>query len=398
MTITITNKKICDFYEKYPDINIENLICNVIDIIDNFAGNYNNISEDRIIESISSIKNTIGDMNNNTEEKIKSIFKLNSYENVNNISKNISELITNNRNLITKDNEITFQKMVNILPKELIDEMKEYFGKNKVSAYIGKHSENNVELILNNIFPDAEISNMSKTNHSGDFHLKRLNKDAIIIENKCYKKNVNYDSVEQFHNDCKDLNMHGIMISHDSGISTKNDWCVEIIDNNILVYLTFVKYDACKIKSAVSLIDNLSLQLNNIVKDEEKSVNIDQYMMSEINDELSKFIISKQELFKVIMRNEKSLKDAVENIKLPKLTSFFAGKCKAIKTFECPYCSINYDSKASLGSHTWRCSSNPDKKVSNKKSPKNKKEKKVISIETKNASSSSSVIDEDNSD
>lgn len=397
MTITITNKKICDFYEKHPDINIENLICNVIDIIDNFAGNYNNISEDRIIESISSIKNTLGDMNNKTEENIKSIFKLNSYENIDNFSKIISELITNNRNLITKDNEITFQKMINILPKELIDEMKEYFDRNKVSAYKGKHSENNIEIILNNIFPDAEILNMSKTDHSGDFHLKRLDKETIIIENKCYKKNVRYDSVEQLQNDCKDLNMHGIMLSHDSGISTKKDWSIEIINNKILIYLTYVNYDACKIKSAVSLIDNLSLELNNIIKDEDKSINIDQYTMIEINDELSKFILSKQELFKVIMRNEKSLKDAVENIKLPKLTSFFAGKCNAIEQFKCPYCNNKYDTKASLGSHVWRCPCNPDKKVSDTKK-KPKKQKDVISINTKNASSSSSIIDDDNSE
>ena len=34
MSVTINNKKICEFFQKYPDINLENLLCNFIDLIE----------------------------------------------------------------------------------------------------------------------------------------------------------------------------------------------------------------------------------------------------------------------------------------------------------------------------------------------------------------------------
>ena len=112
---------------------------------------------------------------------------------------------------------------------------------------------------------------MSSISHSGDFHLKRANKETIMIENKDYKANVTYDNVTKFQNDCNDLDMHGIMLSHNSGIASKRDWSLEIINNKILIYLIDVDYDPCKILSAVSLIDNIASQLNTIVKSESKT-------------------------------------------------------------------------------------------------------------------------------
>ena len=44
----------------------------------------------------------------------------------------ISQLISQNKDLICKDNEIAFERMKNILPQDLIDGMKEYFIKNKI--------------------------------------------------------------------------------------------------------------------------------------------------------------------------------------------------------------------------------------------------------------------------
>ena len=90
MTITITNKKICDFYKKYPDVNIENLLCSFIDVIEKFSGNFSNISEERVLESVCSIKNVIGDINNSNLDNFKSILKLNSYENKDDINKLLS--------------------------------------------------------------------------------------------------------------------------------------------------------------------------------------------------------------------------------------------------------------------------------------------------------------------
>ena len=405
MSITITNKKICDFYKKYPDVNIENILCSFIDVIEKFSGNFSNISEERVIESVSSIKNVMGDINNGNLENFKSILKLNSYENKDDInkllstvtnnnqnlfSKNkdetikiVSELISKNKELITKDNEVTFQKILNVFPPDLIDEMKKYFIKHKTSAYKGAQSENRIENILNNIFKDGEITNMSSVSHSGDFHLKRSNKETIMIENKDYKANVTYDNVTKFQNDCTDLDMHGIMLSHNSGIASKRDWSLEIINNKILIYLIDVDYDPCKILSAVSLIDNIASQLNSIIKvDNNTNINIDQDTMVEINDELTNFITNKEEIYKVLAINDKRLREALDKIKLTKLTSFFTGKCEALQTHKCPYCFIEFATKAKRGGHMWRCKKNPDYTKANlEKKPSKKTNKKSSSNE-----------------
>jgi hypothetical protein len=374
MSVTITNKKIVDFFEKYPDINLENLLCNFIDLIEKFAGNYSNVSEERIIESISSIKNVIGDINTANLDNFKSILKLNSYENKDDINKVLStitsknsemfsknkeqttrlvaELISQNKDLISKDNQIAFERMKNILPQDLIDGMKEYFIKNKTSAFKGQQSETKIENLLNNIFQDGEITNMAKTNHAGDFHLKRENKDMVMIENKDYKANVGFDSVEKFRNDCKDLNMHGVILSHHSGIATKRDYSVEIFDNKVLVYLTNVEYDGCKILTAVNLIDNLSAQLNKITNATNcNNINIDQDTMMGINEELTTFIQQKERLYKTINKNTSDLREAADALKLPKLTSFFTGKCDAFQAYKCQWCEKTFPSRASLGSH-----------------------------------------------
>jgi len=403
MSITITNKKICDFYKKYPDVNIENLLCSFIDVIEKFSTNFSNISEERVLESVISIKNVIGDINNSNLDNFKSILKLNSYENKDDISKLlstltnsnqnlfsknkdetikiVSELISKNKELITKDNELTFQKILNVFPPDLIEEMKKYFIKHKTSAYKGAQSENRIENILNNIFKDGEVTNMSSVSHSGDFHLKRANKETIMIENKDYKANVTYDNVTKFQNDCNDLDMHGIMLSHNSGIASKRDWSLEIINNKILIYLIDVDYDPCKILSAVSLIDNIALQLNSIIKeDTNNNININQDTMVEINDELNNFITNKEEIYKVLALNDKRLREALDKIKLTKLTSFFSGKCEALQTHKCPYCFVEFATKAKRGGHMWRCKKNPDYNKNNaEKKPPKKTNKKSSS-------------------
>jgi hypothetical protein len=397
MSVTITNKKICDFFQKYPNINLENILCSFIDLIEKFAGNYSNISEERIIESIGTIKSTINDVNTSNLDNYKSILKLNSYENKDDINKVlstitnknselffknkdetyklVSDLISKNNDLISKDNEIAFQKMKNILPQDLIDAMKEYFTKNKTSAFKGQQSETKIENLLNNIFQDGEITNMAKTNHSGDFHLRRENKDMVMIENKDYKANVGFDSVEKFRNDCKDLNMHGVIISHHSGIATKRDYSVEIFDNKVLVYLTNVEYDACKILTAVNLIDNLSTQLNKICNtNNSDNISIDQDTMLDINEELTNFIQQKEKLYKSINRTTTDLKEAADGLKLPKLTTFFTGKCDAFQAYKCQWCNKIFPSRTSLGSHTKGCKGRPKETKDNKKTPRKTKQ------------------------
>ena len=407
MSITITNKKICDFYKKYPDINIENLLCNFIDLIEKFAGNYSNISEERIINSIDSITSTL-------KNDFKDTLKSNFYETKSEITdfksniktelsiehnkskedtiQQLSKIIETNKTMVLKDNELNYEKMKHVIPPEILDAMKDFFSKNKTASNMGSHSENKMETILNKLFTSGEIINTSKEAHAGDLHLKRHNKDTILIENKNYfSGNVEYASVEKFKNDCLYTKQHGIMFSQNSGISTKEDWTIEIINNNILLYLSNVKYDTFKILSAVSLIDNLSIELKKINcsnKDNINCITIDQETMMEINEDIKKFLNSKTKALKINATNEKNMREALEEIQLSSLTKFFAGKCDAIKAHICPFCSSIWTTEASFSAHKRQCHNNPDKKnktVAPKK-PKKEIENICISIETNDSS------------
>ena len=80
--------------------------------------------------------------------------------------------------------------------------------------------------------------------------------------------------------------------------------------------------------------------------------------------------------------NDKRLRESLDKIKLNKLTSFFSGKCSALQTHKCPYCFVEFATKAKRGGHMWRCKKNPDynKANSEKKLPK-KTNKKLSSNE-----------------
>lgn len=389
MSITITNKKVCEFYKKYPDINIENLLCNFIDLIEKFAGNYTNVCEERIINSINSITTTLTTEFKDTlksnfyetkseitdfKSNIKTELSLEHNKNKQDTIDQLSRIINTNKSMILKDNELNYEKMKQVIPPDILTAMKDYFSKNKTAANIGSESENKMEIILNRLFNSGEIVNTSKDSHAGDLHLKRHNKDTILIENKNYcSGNVEKASVEKFKNDCAYTNQHGIMFSQNSGISTKEDWTIEIINNNILLYLCNVKYDNFKILSAVSLIDNLSIELKKINcsnNDDTNNITIDQETMLEINNDIKKFLASKTKAFKVNATNEKNMREVLEEIQLPSLTKFFAGKCDAIKAFVCPFCSSIWTSEGSFSAHKRQCHNNPTYKKKPTAAPK----------------------------
>ena len=137
MSVTITNKKICDFFKKYPDINLENILCNFIDIIEKFAGNYSNVSEERIIESIGTIKNAISDVNTSNLDNYKSILKLNSYENKDDINKVLSTVTNKNSELFLKNKDETYKLVAELVSKTLSHSV---FKQQKECCFFGYHS------------------------------------------------------------------------------------------------------------------------------------------------------------------------------------------------------------------------------------------------------------------
>ena len=67
---------------------------------------------------------------------------------------------------------------------KVFDELSEFLSKYKGSSNKGKYGEQNLESVLNSIYSNAEITNTTGKKASGDFIMKRFEKQKIMFGNK----------------------------------------------------------------------------------------------------------------------------------------------------------------------------------------------------------------------
>ena len=114
---------------------------------------------------------------------------------------------------------------------KVMSDLNEFLTKYKTSSqFKGQCSENMLGNVLNKMYPIAEVLNTTALKASGDFLLKRLGKQPILLENKNYETNVNVDEIKKFLRDVNEQKTHAIMMSQYSGIVSKPNGFIEIND------------------------------------------------------------------------------------------------------------------------------------------------------------------------
>lgn len=83
-------------------------------------------------------------------------------------------------------------------------------------------------------------------------------KPNILFEVKNYSKPVDRDEVLKFQADVERNQMHGIFVSTKTAIFHKDEYEIQLIGKNILVYLPFCDCDEAKLRGAISIVDNLA--------------------------------------------------------------------------------------------------------------------------------------------
>lgn len=220
------------------------------------------------------------------------------------------------------------------------------------SSLKGQLSENIIESIFNNLYPSANISNVSGETGTGDLLLIRNDKPVILIENKNHSKNVITCEVNKFIGDCKRQNCCGLMLSQTSGITGKDNYKIEIIDNNVLLYIHNVEYNSDKIKVAIDIIDNIKFNLDklNISDDNIGEKNfIDNETINLINDELKIFIKNKEIIVKKVKNNMNSIIKDIEDLNLPEITKLI--NTIFVKIFKCSLCDYVAENNAGISAH-----------------------------------------------
>jgi len=263
---------------------------------------------------------------------------------------------SNQEQINTKLNSLRDESVVNKSANDkVMSDLNDFLTKYKTSSqFKGQCSENMLGNVLNKMYPTAEVINTTALKASGDFILKRTDKQTILLENKNYEANVNLDEIKKFLRDVNEQKTHAIMMSQYSGIVSKPNGFIEINDGKVIIYLHNVDYSSDKIKMAIDVIDILSERLEEISNVEEMDGHIiKKDVLDKINDQFQLFLNQKEIVLTTIKEMNKKLTNQIEDMKIPDLSLFLNEKYASIQNqqFTCEFCNLPFQNKRSLAAH-----------------------------------------------
>ena len=344
--------------------------------LDKYLQNNNNIQL-KEIQSITDKHNQflLDKLNNEFGDK----FNLNINDKINNLNSNIindfKTLLANNSNQqIIHNFETSISSKYNDLQKSLFNMnseilkhldkynysneftmIKTYFERQKHSSNKGVDGENKLEILLNSIFPSATIENTTGKGKSGDFIVHRENSSNILFENKDYVNNIPPVEIEKFIRDIENVDMDGIFLSQSSGISRKDDFHIDIYNNNIIIYVHHVNYNIDKIKIAINMLDHLKNKLKHI--DTSDNCHIADSTLFQINKEFRFFLQQRNSLLELVKKFNKDINKQIGQLELPELNYLLMNKYASsdVVPFLCTYCNSNFKNAKALAAHVKKC-------------------------------------------
>ena len=244
--------------------------------------------------------------------------------------------------------------------EKIMTELSEFLGKYKNSSYKGQFGENQLETVLTQLFPSGEVLNTTGQKAACDFRVNRTSHPTILVETKNYDRNVTLDEVKKFIRDIEEQKCHGIFLSQHSGITSKQNFQIDIKGTNILVYVHNVDYCPHIIKIATDIVDSLSYKLEDLEENPDE-ISIPKETIDEINKEYSRFIERKSNIIDILKDFHKKITSEVDEIKFPSLSKYLASKCGSIlnndhETIVCNICNtFEAPNNKSLSAHKRSC-------------------------------------------
>ena len=322
--------------------------------IENFMKNLqNNITQDTNVLMKSTInKETLDTFINSIDEKFSKTV-LNSQSILNSIVTS-SENRIENRLTEIKDISKSNNSSQNVLQTNIGELLK----KMENSSSKGKLSENILYNVLLLLYPTAQIDQVGTTKETGDIMLIRKDKPSILFENKNYDKNVVQEEVKKFLRDVETQSCSGIMLAQHYGIANKDNFEIEVNNNNVLVYLHKVEYDADKIKAAVDIIDHFKTTIEYNEKTGNDTLIIDKDVLDDINKEYQMFITNKLSHIKTIKDFQQKLISQVDELKIQNLEQYLSKlyASSSSKNDVCEYCNYCAKNSRALIAHYRGCS------------------------------------------
>lgn len=244
-----------------------------------------------------------------------------------------------------------------------VTEMLKKFEKGVGKGNISEHITYNILLSL---FPCAQVDHVGEQKETGDIILIRNNKPKILIENKDHDtKNVPKPEVEKFIRDCEIQNCCGIMFAQHRGITNKQNFEIQINNGNVLLYVHEVNFDVDKIKTAIEIVENFKIKLDEVIVKEDACI-IEKDVLEDINKEFINYANQKYVLLKLVKDFNEKINFSINELKMPNLEKYLSSRF-AFSTNQtdnmCKYCE-KFIPK-SMSQHYRYCSAKRDFDVKN---------------------------------
>lgn len=288
----------------------------------------------------------------------------------------VNKNITNSKNNIV----VIQQKLINELSDALVILKKESTA-TETSQSLKKECKSLMG-ILNKIYMTGDISIVHQptmmfsrhsllqreqdsasniTSNAQQLYLvKRPNKYNILIETHDFERNVNNNEIRQFIQTMEENNCNGVLLSQQSGFSSKSNYHIEIYNKLIIVYVHNVCYNEEKIKNAIDIIDNLTIKLREMNRDENiYEIIIDKDVLEEINKEYQSFVQQKENILSIVKESHKKVISQMDDFKFPELDKYLSTKFSVPiqkQGFKCDLCKkFNATNLKALAAHKRGC-------------------------------------------
>jgi hypothetical protein len=370
--IIVKNERICKFYKRNIQIDIEKVNLQIIDIFEDL------LQKTNIYETPEICIGNIGEpVSNRTIESSERYTVRDQYSAAGEIGFNFNKYqneSTNEKEFIGKLYDIIHLFKKDIASSQNIHESNIYILLNKIYSNGDISIVHCPTLMFSRTLFKTSCDNNFQRNHEDQqygneecilntnelYIIKRPNKYNILVKNRDIKINILNEEVNDFIQLMEENNCHGVFLSQNSGFSLKPDFHIEIYNKLIIVYVHNVNYDENKIKMAINIIDNLAIKLRELQSKESiYEVIIDKDTLEEINKEYQMFVQQKDILINIFKENQKQFFLQMEEFKFPELNKYLSTKFSIPMNkqgFKCDLCKkFNGNNLKALAAHKRGC-------------------------------------------
>jgi hypothetical protein len=309
--------------------------------------------------NIESILSKTTDMSTLSKEFIQN-FEMNSAHMIQTVQQILCDFVST-KDTQTKTALDTFNANrdgANALYSKLLYEFNDFLYHIRVQPAV--NTPNQLETILSRLYNTASIeSEIVDATTSNIFLSRGVGKPELFIQQRTiHDRNVNVDEIKSFIQTAHEQSQHGILISQHTGITTKPNLSIEILQNRVFLYVHTLEYSPEKMQTAIEIVDTISAKLAEFNVSSEEKYAIPKEILDEVNREYQTFIGQKETIMNTLKEMYKKVLAQVEDIRFVSLDKYLSTRYSSCKKqgYVCSLCnSFTVSTLKGLAAHKRGC-------------------------------------------